>query len=132
MQRNEQVAREYWQQIIMASKASDKNQFLCDFDSLENLETRSFEVKIKRKTIPLFIIRKDDQVFAYQNRCPHAQAPLEWNPHEFLDETKEHLICAMHGATFSIESGECLGGPCSGQGLISIATRVVDGDVVLI
>jgi len=117
----------------MSSKVDyDNHQFLCTFDSLENLETRSFDVKIKRKKMSVFIIRKDDQIYAYQNSCPHAKASLEWNDDEFLDETKQHIICAMHGATFSIEAGECLGGPCSGKGLEVVNVRIIEGDVVFV
>jgi len=116
---------------MSSKKGTDNNhQFLCRFDTLENLETRSFDVNIKRKITSIFIIRKDDKIFAYYNSCPHAKASLEWNDDEFLDETKEHIICAMHGATFSIDLGECLGGPCKGKGLETVDVRVVDEDVV--
>ena len=117
---------------MSSEKASDNHQVLCQFESLENLETASFDVIIKRKKTSIFIIRKDDQIFAYQNSCPHAKASLEWNDDEFLDETKQHIICAMHGAMFSIEAGKCLGGPCRKKGLEVVDVTVLDGDVVLI
>ncbi len=116
----------------MSNKKKEKNdQVLCSLSDLENLSSKSFSVKIKRKEIDIFVIRKDDQVYAYQNVCPHAQAPLEWNPDEFLDEKKENIICALHGATFSIEGGDCLGGPCEGIGLTAVSVVIEDGEVVL-
>ena len=69
--------------------------FLCHLTDLDNLSCKSFKIKIKRKPTDIFIVRKGDQVFAYQNVCPHTQAPLEWNPDDFLDEKKETIICAM-------------------------------------
>ena len=108
-----------------------KREYLCKLSELDNLSSKSFSVKIKRKVTDIFVIRKDDKVFAYQNICPHAQAPLEWNPDEFLDEKKETIICALHGARFSIEEGICLGGPCEGIGLTVVGVEVIEGDVIL-
>ncbi|HIP80958.1 MAG TPA: Rieske (2Fe-2S) protein [Leucothrix mucor] len=115
---------------MSSNKSSENHQFLCKFDALANLETRSFEVLINRHKTSIFIIRKNDLIFAYQNSCPHAKASLEWNDDDFLDETKQHIICAMHGATFSIEAGECLGGPCKNKGLEAVNVQVLEGDVV--
>lgn len=117
---------------MASKKTSDNYQVLCKFDALGNLETRSFDVIIKRKKQSIFIIRKEDDIFAYINSCPHAKASLEWNDDEFLDKTKQHIICAMHGATFSIEAGNCLGGPCSGKGLEAANVRVIEGDVIFL
>jgi len=105
---------------------------LCQLSELENLTCKSFSVKIKRKETDIFVIRKDDQVYAYQNVCPHAQAPLEWNPDEFLDANKENIICVLHGATFAIEDGDCLGGPCEGVGLTTVSVEIYEDDIVLI
>ena len=111
---------------------SKKSQFLCTFSELEEPSSRGFSVKIKRKQTSIFIVRKNDQVFAYENSCPHAQAPLEWNPDEFLDNRKEIILCAMHGAEFSIEEGECLGGPCNGVGLTPIELLIKENDIYVL
>jgi len=107
------------------------SKILCKLSELDNLTSKSFNIQIKRKSTDIFLIRKDDQVYAYQNVCPHAQAPLEWNPDEFLDEKKETIICALHGARFSIEEGDCLGGPCEGVGLTAVEVEIIKNDVVL-
>jgi len=114
----------------MAKKPRSK--ILCKLSELGDLSSKSFSVKIKRKETDIFVIRKDDQVYAYQNICPHAQAPLEWNPDEFLDEKKETIICALHGARFSIEKGDCLGGPCEGVGLTEVSVDVIGEDIIFI
>ncbi len=114
----------------MAKKPRAK--ILCKLSELGDLSSKSFSVKIKRKETDIFVIRKDDQVYAYQNICPHAQASLEWKPDEFLDEKKETIICALHGARFSIEKGDCLGGPCEGIGLTEVSVDIVNEDIVFI
>ncbi len=104
---------------------------LCKLSELNDLTSKTFNVKIKRKSTDIFLIRKNNHIYAYENICPHAQAPLEWNPDEFLDEKKETIICALHGARFSIEEGDCLGGPCEGIGLTAVAVDVINDDIFL-
>lgn len=108
-----------------------KQEVLCQLSEINDLACKSFKVKIKRKETDIFVIRKDDQVYAYQNVCPHAQAPLEWNPDQFLDEKKETIICSLHGARFTIDDGSCLGGPCEGIGLTSVDVEISEGNNVL-
>ena len=71
-----------------------------------------------------FIVRKNGQVYAYQNECPHTGAPLNWGEHVFLDSADELIQCAMHGALFTIEEGYCLHGPCLGSTLQKISLTV--------
>ena len=103
-----------------------KKKLLCNFSDLEDLSCKSFTIDYKNKPTRIFIVRKDVQAFGYLNVCPHAQAPLEWNPDDFLDEKKEHIICAMHGAKFTIEEGECVEGPCNGVGLTAINLNIAN------
>ncbi len=62
----------------------------------------------------LFIVNKNNQLFAYQNQCPHLGIELNWEPDQFLDHDNVLIQCATHGALFVIESGECVAGPCLG------------------
>ncbi len=79
----------------------------------------------------LILVRRGGRVYAYDNRCPHTGAPLDWTPGHFLDATGEHILCALHGARFRIEDGACLGGPCRGEGLRPRRVREVDGRLCL-
>lgn len=63
----------------------------------------------------LFAVRQGQQVFVYENRCPHRGIPLEWTPDNFLDHSGRLIQCATHGALFLPDTGECVAGPCSGQ-----------------
>ena len=77
---------------------------------------------------PLLLLRHGERVAAYENECPHAARRLDWAPGRFLVEDGL-LICAAHGAMFTIPAGECVSGPCKGESLLSVPTRVVDGAV---
>ncbi|WP_299879938.1 Rieske (2Fe-2S) protein [uncultured Cocleimonas sp.] len=107
------------------------SKFLCKLSDLENLSCKSFTVDHPQKSSRIFIIRKADDVFGYLNVCPHALAPLEWNPDDFLDEKKEFIICSMHGAKFTIEEGTCVEGPCNGVGLTKVNLNITDGTIFI-
>ena len=95
---------------------------LCAPDELAEGQSRGFEIAEEK----LFAVRKDGQLYAYRNRCPHRGIPLEWLPDQFLDHSASMIQCATHGALFLIESGECVAGPCAGQSLQILAVREDD------
>ena len=76
-----------------------------------------------------FALRFEDRVVAYLNRCVHVPTELDWQPGEFLDGGREFIICAIHGASYSAQSGRCIGGPCGHGRLLAIETFERDGDV---
>lgn len=78
----------------------------------------------------LILLRAGSRVCAYLNICPHAGRPLNWAPGRFL-YAHGQLVCAAHGASFRPEDGYCLGGPCKGESLRSVAIDVVAGEVRL-
>ena len=78
----------------------------------------------------LLLLRRGALVRAYFNVCPHAGRRLDWAPGRFLFE-QGHLVCAAHGASFSVPDGDCVAGPCRGQRLSEVAIQVHDTDVVL-
>ncbi|MDF1762653.1 MAG: Rieske (2Fe-2S) protein [Oleibacter sp.] len=117
-----------------AENRSEGNRHaLCHIDSLEEGQSRGFV--IKRENIAdnvdfeLFVVRYQNTVYAYRNRCPHLGIQLEWQPDQFLDADGCLIQCAMHGALFLIESGACIAGPCSGQALEKIECSIKDNHV---
>ena len=94
-------------------------QFLCAPESLTEGQSRGFLLG----GIKLFAVRKDGQVHAYLNNCPHRNVPLEWQADQFLDSSRSLIQCATHGALFLIDSGECVTGPCEGQSLTTLPCR---------
>ena len=92
---------------------------LCAPNELTEGQSRGFALA----ELQLLLVRREGQVYAYQNRCPHRGIPLEWQPDQFLDASNSLIQCATHGALFLIESGECVAGPCSGQSLTPLNCR---------
>jgi nitrite reductase/ring-hydroxylating ferredoxin subunit len=76
-----------------------------------------------------FVVRRGDEVFAYQNYCVHAGHPLNWSPDSFLTKDRAAIICSSHGATFQIDTGKCFAGPCVGKTLRQVAVSLEAGDV---
>ena len=80
--------------------------------------------------VSLMLIRRGARVFAYHNVCPHAGRPLNWAPGQFLFTPQGNLVCAAHGATFVVENGLAVGGPCLGATLTPFPIEVRDGEVL--
>ena len=70
-------------------------------------------------------------VRAWLNMCPHAGRRLDWAPGQFLRSKDGTLVCAAHGASFELQRGECVAGPCRGEALREVAVEVRDGAVWL-
>ncbi|MET0290274.1 MAG: Rieske 2Fe-2S domain-containing protein [Pseudoxanthomonas sp.] len=77
------------------------------------------------------VIRHGAQVRAWMNVCPHAGRRMDYAPGQFLLTGDQQLVCAVHGATFRLDSGECTGGPCRGQSLLAVPVEIREGEVVL-
>ncbi|MGC4000966.1 MAG: Rieske (2Fe-2S) protein [Anaeromyxobacter sp.] len=82
-----------------------------------------------RDAFDLLLLRRGQAVFGYLNRCPHQGLPLDVAADQFLVEEGQRVVCGHHNATFSLDDGRCLGGPCTG-GLEPFAVRV-EGDAVV-
>ena len=80
---------------------------------------------------PLVLYRDGEQVRAWLNVCPHAGRQLDWAPGQFLKSKDGLLVCAAHGASFELQHGECVAGPCRGDSLRAVAVEVRDGAVWL-
>ncbi len=79
----------------------------------------------------LIIARDDQRIYAYENSCPHARAPLERFDGVMIVEQKRFIVCAMHGASFGLTDGKCVGGPALGTALTREAIYVEAGIVRL-
>ena len=104
---------------------------LCKTSDIKDPGSKSFDVKIKRKTWSIFVVHKDGEFFAYFNQCPHTGASLEWQQDEFLDLDKTLIQCATHGALFLINSGKCIAGPCAGEKLQALALSIKSNKIHL-
>ena len=77
------------------------------------------------------LYRLGDEVRAWLNVCPHAGRRLDWAPGQFLKSKDGHLVCAAHGASFELDRGDCVAGPCRGDALRAVQVQVRDGEVWL-
>lgn len=86
-----------------------------------------FKVLFLGEETTAFIVRVDNQVQAYLNRCSHLPVELDWNYGQFLDESGSFVVCASHGAVYDGKTGECIGGPCLGKSLRSLKVSEEQG-----
>jgi nitrite reductase/ring-hydroxylating ferredoxin subunit len=118
------TASHFWKDFL-------RMQILCAFDELEENASKGFSVRLEGAEREIFVVRRDGQVYGYQNICPHRGTNLDWMPDQFMDPDREFIQCATHDARFQVEDGMCVVGPCLGQSLTPATVQVVDGQVVL-
>jgi nitrite reductase/ring-hydroxylating ferredoxin subunit len=102
---------------------------LCHVEDIPDGDAIGVRVPSTTGGFDLILLRLGERVFAYHNECPHAGRNLDYAPGQFLVRDAR-IICAVHGATFAVESGACVGGPCR-SGLVVMPIDVVDGEVRL-
>ena len=104
---------------------------ICAVDDIVDGESAAFIAEVGAKSIPVMAIRKGNDVFVYENNCPHIGAPLDFISGQFLNHERTHIMCSTHAALFRIEDGVCISGPCEGDALTPLNTEVRDGIVYL-
>lgn len=111
---------------------SEHDVQLCHVDNIPDGGAKGVEFGEGDRRKDVILLRRDGDVFAYVNRCPHQGTPLETFPDRFLDQTGELLICSTHGARFRVRDGVCVEGPCEGASLDPFEIRIQDGCVYAI
>jgi nitrite reductase/ring-hydroxylating ferredoxin subunit len=102
---------------------------LCQASALVERGTAvPFDLVYAGQTCRAFAIRFNDQPHAFVNRCTHVAMELDWQPNRVFDASGRWLVCASHGATYSPDSGACVGGPCRG-GLVRVELSEKDAVV---
>ena len=100
---------------------------LCQLDDIPEGDAIAVRVDDADGGFELIVLRQGGNAFAYHNECPHAGRNLDYAPGRFLVRDGR-IMCAVHGATFAVDSGECCGGPAR-SGLVAMPVEVVDGVV---
>ena len=108
--------------------SASKWQSLCRVEDLPEGCVRGFALP-EAPRVEVIVMRDGDALRAYRNRCPHRGTPLNLTPDHFLDATGDFMVCSTHGALFRLEDGYCVAGPCQGDTLSSLETRIADGVV---
>lgn len=110
---------------------------LCHYDEIDNRSAKAIALRGVNaqgdiETCPLVLVRWDEQVYGYINRCPHTPVQLDGRvTGAFFNSERSHLMCDKHGALFDVDTGVCLDGPCEGQGLTPLSLAVIDGAICL-
>ena len=100
---------------------------LCDTTDIEDDSSKGFTIGEDN----IFAVKKDNQIYVYQNKCPHLGVELNWLEDQFLDSEGALIHCTTHGALFLIEDGECVSGPCLGEKLAAIPFTIKNGEIHL-
>ncbi|MGY3265444.1 Rieske (2Fe-2S) protein [Lysobacter sp. HA35] len=106
-------------------------QVLVSLAALADGQPSEAEARVDGEAESLILVRSGERVDAFLNICPHAGRRLDWAPGKFLLSKDGLLVCAAHGASFALPSGECVAGPCKGDSLRRVDVRVEDGEVRL-
>lgn len=117
--------------LHMAVSPESQTHPLCALDEMPVASAREVTLSTASGMRYLVLFRVADGVRAYLNCCPHQGRSLSYAPDQFLFDKDGRLVCPHHGACFEPDSGHCVSGPCQGANLTPVATRVVDGQVLL-
>lgn len=104
---------------------------ICRLSDLPDPGSWGFELGKGEERRSCVLVRRGNAVWAYENRCPHTGAPLDWRPGQVLSPEGTHIQCALHLAQFRMEDGLCIHGPCVGQFLRAVEVRCEGTWVVL-
>ncbi|MEY8876377.1 MAG: Rieske (2Fe-2S) protein [Leptothrix sp. (in: b-proteobacteria)] len=103
---------------------------LCAASALAEAGTaHGFDLLEYGRPVRGFVLRFEGRAIGYLNRCAHVPTEMDWREGEFLDQSRQWIICSIHGAMYDPRSGQCVSGPCTGRSLKPLALRELDGRV---
>lgn len=105
----------------------DPSTVLCKLEDIPDGGAIAVNIDSSTGGFEIILSRRGEVVSAFHNECPHQGRRLDYAPGQFLIKDG-NIICAAHGATFRLDSGICLGGPCR-NGLVPVPVRVEAGMV---
>ncbi len=82
-----------------------------------------FDIELGGESTPVLALRSGGEVRVFHNVCPHAGRRLEVAPGRFIIDA-DTVVCAAHGACFTIPDGSCVAGPCRGQSLRELSCEL--------
>jgi len=104
---------------------------LCHIDEVTEGMARGFRTDPSSRQ-KIIVLRKNGVLHGWLDSCPHYEGgtPMAWRTDAYLNGEGTHLACHSHGALFEMETGECVLGPCLGQGLTRVELTLANtGDV---
>ena len=103
---------------------------LCALDEIASPGARGFRFRADEAVFAGFVVRRGEAVFGYVDRCPHMGVPMAQQLDQYLTPDGSLIACSWHSALFRIDTGECVGGPCTGQRLTPWPVAVAEGQIV--
>ncbi len=100
---------------------------LCALADLADPSSKGFRFRAESRLFAGFLVRSGEVVRGFIDQCPHAGWPLGFDD-RYLTRTGEHILCAGHGALFSLD-GAGVTEPCVGERLTPWPVEVKDGEV---
>jgi nitrite reductase/ring-hydroxylating ferredoxin subunit len=107
------------------------SRMLISREDLKNRQISTVNADIDGENESILIYCEDENISAYLNICPHAGRRLDYAPGKFLMQDGD-LVCAAHGASFRLDTGECVAGPCKGASLKAVPIMLSNGQVCLV
>jgi len=90
---------------------------LCALAEIADPGAKGFTFRQDGALFAGFVVRRGELAAGYVDRCPHAGWPLGSLDERFLTRDLRHILCAGHGALFTLDDGACVAGPCTGARL---------------
>ncbi len=107
--------------------SEDVSEALIDPASVPEGHLVALDLEIGPEHIAALALRRGESLQVWHNACPHAGRRLDYAPGKFLLHDGR-LVCAAHGAQFSLNDGACVDGPGRGGRLAPLAvSRVAAG-----
>ena len=107
-----------------------REHLLCPLDELPEGGSRGFDPE-GRGQPSVFAVRLRGAVHVYADNCPHHGTPMAWRRDAYLNSRGDRIVCAAHGAQFEIDTGLCVLGPCLGDRLQPVPSRIEGGELVI-
>lgn len=101
---------------------------LCALDEIGDPGGKSFRFREGDRMFAGFVIRRGDKAAGFVDSCPHAGWPLSALDDRYLTRDHRHILCAGHGALFTLD-GLCVAGPCQGDRLAAWPVEVRGGEI---
>jgi nitrite reductase/ring-hydroxylating ferredoxin subunit len=118
--------RSGWQSYSSAPPAGTP---VCSSADIAEGVVLSISVASEKGDLPVLVTRLERRLHAFVNACPHQYLPLDYQGSNLLSADGTMLMCASHGARFTIEDGVCVDGPAMGCALDRIPVVEADGTV---
>lgn len=103
---------------------------LLPFDDIADGRARSIVIQMRAGRFHGFVVRRGAAAFGYVDRCPHMGLPLAQKLDDYLTPSGDLIACSWHSALFDVQSGACVGGPCTGQRLTFWPVAIEGGFLV--